>query len=524
MSFSVISVVKFLSLSGDSPLKKCLIANRGEIAVRIIRACHELGIISVAVYSEVDSAARHVAMADEAWSVGAASPAESYLNIAKLIDVARASGCDCVHPGYGFLSENEAFAAAVLDAGLIWVGPPPDVIARMGVKTEARALMESAGVPLVPGFQSEAASDSDFLEAAARIGYPIMVKAAGGGGGKGIRIVHTPDKLPDALSSARSEALNAFGDPRVFLEKYIESARHIEVQIMADAHGSVLHLFERECSAQRRHQKVIEESPSPLLDETTRARIGSAGVEAARAVGYVNAGTVEFIATPDGDFYFLEMNTRLQVEHPVTELVTGLDLVKLQFAIAAGERLPFAQADMTQRGHAIECRIYAEDPSNNFLPAVGKIERLIPPEGPGIRVDSGVQSGDEITIHYDPMIAKLIVYDQARAGAIRRMLTALDQTIILGTTTNIPFLRTLLSHPDFMAGQVDTSFIDANLPALLAGEDRKELPDIALLAAALLDMHGTSVGDGLRPSLSPAQSDSDAYTPWSRGDSFRLGG
>ena len=502
-------------------LRKCLIANRGEIAVRIIRACHELGIPSVAVYSEADASARHVALADEAYPIGAASPAESYLNIARLIDAAQNSGCDCVHPGYGFLSENEDFAAAVIDAGLIWIGPPPDAIRRMGVKTEARSLMEKAGVPLVPGFQAEDARDADFIHAAESIGYPVMVKAAGGGGGKGIRVVYHADDLIEALAGARSEAAKAFNDPRLFLEKYIEGARHVEIQVLADVHGKTVHLFERECSAQRRHQKIIEESPSPLLDETMRQEMGQAAVEAARAVGYVNAGTVEFIATPDGKFYFLEMNTRLQVEHPVTELVTGLDIVKLQLQIAAGEALPFAQTDLNQRGHAIECRIYAEDPYNEFLPAIGRVLRFIPAEGPGIRVDSGIQSGDDITIHYDPMIAKLIIYDATRAGAIHRMQTALAQTVILGTTTNIPFLQALLAHPTFLAGEVDTGFVDSHLDSLLPAQP--PLPDAALIAAALLDMNGNRVGEGLRPSPTDTSYPGE-YDPWSRGDGFRVGG
>jgi acetyl-CoA carboxylase biotin carboxylase subunit len=502
-------------------LHKCLIANRGEIAVRIIRACRELGIQTVAVYSEVDAHARHVQMADEGYAIGAASPGESYLNHGKLIEVAKTAGCDCLHPGYGFLSESEDFAAAVLAAGMVWVGPKPDAIRLMGVKTEARALMEKAGVPLVPGFQAENASDADFLQAAEHIGYPVMVKAAGGGGGKGIRVVYAPEKLVEALDGARHEAAKAFGDSRLFLEKYIERARHVEIQVLADTHGNTVHLFERECSAQRRHQKIIEESPSPLLDETMRARMGKAAVEAARAVDYVNAGTVEFIATPDGTFYFLEMNTRLQVEHPVTELVTGLDLVKLQFAIANGEALPFQQSDLTQRGHAVECRVYAEDPLNHFLPAVGSVLRFIPPEGPGIRVDSGIQSGDTITIHYDPMIAKIIVYDTTRAGAVQRMQSALAQTVILGTTTNIPFLQVLLAHPAFLAGEVDTGFIDLHLSELLP-EDAPP-PDAVLIAAALGDYHNQSMqGEGLRPS--PTQEEGDPYSPWNRGDHFRPGG
>lgn len=495
-------------------LRKCLIANRGEIAVRVIRACRELGISSAAVYSEADALAQHVRMADEAVLIGGAAPAESYLNIPRLLEAARQSGCDCVHPGYGFLSESEGFAEAVIEAGLRWIGPGPEAIRLMGVKTEARALMERAGVPVVPGFQSDTASDAEFRAAAIEVGFPVMVKAAGGGGGKGIRVVYDAAALPDALAGARREAQNAFGDPRVFLEKYIETARHVEIQVLADEHGHTVHLFERECSAQRRHQKIVEESPSPLLDDALRARMGAAAVEAARAVGYVNAGTVEFIVTPEGDFYFLEMNTRLQVEHPVTEAVTGLDLVKLQFTVAAGEALPFEQADLRQRGHAIECRLYAEDPANNFLPAVGTLLRFIPPEGPGIRVDSGVQSGDSITIHYDPMIAKIIAADATRAGAIRRMQAALAQTVILGTTTNLAFLQKLLSHPAFLAGTVDTRFVDAHLSTLLP--EPEPLPDTALIAAALHDLNR---GDGEAGPLAMLEGGS----PWSRLDGFRVG-
>ena len=489
-------------------LTNCLIANRGEIAVRIIRACRELGIRAVAVYSDADTNAQHVQLADAAFPIGSAPPTESYLRIEKLLEVARKAGCDCVHPGYGFLSENEDFAQAVIDAGLTWVGPPPNAIRLMGVKTEARRLMEQAGVPLVPGFQSDSATKEDFLQAADRIGYPVMVKAAGGGGGKGMRIVYRREDLPDALDAAQREAQNAFNDRRVFLERYIERGRHIEIQVLADTHGNTVHLFERECSAQRRHQKVIEESPSPLLSNETRARMGAAAVSAASAVGYVNAGTVEFIATPDGEFYFLEMNTRLQVEHPVTELVTGLDLVKLQFAIAAGEPLPFTQQDIRQRGHAIECRLYAEDPNNGFLPAIGPLSLFIPPEGPGIRVDSGVRSGDAITLHYDPMIAKLIVHDVSREAALRRMDAALRQTVVLGTTTNLRFLRALINHPTFQSGEVDTGFIERHLDELLTSD--QTLPDAALIAAALTDMHAK-------------RTQSQHFDPWSQNDGFRLG-
>lgn len=505
------------------PLRKCLIANRGEIAVRIMRACRELGIATVAVYSEADANARHVQMADEAYLIGPPAPAASYLNIAKLIEVAQISGADCVHPGYGFLSERETFAQAVTDAGLTWIGPGADAIRKMGVKTEARALIQAAGVPLVPGFQSAAADDAAFLAAAAEIGYPVMVKAAGGGGGKGIRVVRDAQALPEALAAARNEAQKAFGNPEVFLEKYIESGRHIEIQVLADTHGSTVYLFERECSAQRRHQKIIEEAPSPLLDEATRRAMGQAAVEAAKAVGYVNAGTVEFIASAAGEFYFLEMNTRLQVEHPVTELVTGLDIVKLQFQIAAGAALQFTQDDLMLRGHAIECRLYAEDPRHNFLPAIGALLRFIPPEGPGVRVDSGVQSGDAITIHYDPMIAKIIVFDSTRAAAIARMEKALSETVILGTTTNLDFLRALLAHPVFRAGEVNTTFIDTHLAELMP--PLPDLADAALIAAALHDALNGGISSSFNGAGMAAVSggaDADLYSPWARTDGFRL--
>jgi acetyl-CoA carboxylase biotin carboxylase subunit len=500
-------------------LQKCLIANRGEIAVRIIRACREMHIRTVAVYSDADQQARFVQLADEAYPIGQAPPNQSYLRGETLIAVAKSAGCDCVHPGYGFLSENEFFAQAVLEAGLVWIGPPPDAIQKMGVKTEARALMQQAGVPVVPGFQSESASIAEFIAAAEKIGFPIMVKAAGGGGGKGIRVVYQPSDLLDAIESAQREARKAFGDERVFLEKYIENGRHIEIQVLADSHGNTIHLFERECSTQRRHQKIIEESPSPLLDDMTRQQMGAAAVAAAQAVGYVNAGTVEFIVTPEKLFYFLEMNTRLQVEHPVTEMVTGLDLVKLQLQIAAGDPLPFVQSDLRQTGHAIECRLYAEDPRNHFLPAIGKIHTFLPPTAPGVRVDSGIQSGDAISMHYDPIIAKIIVYNRTRAAAIQRMQQALSETVILGTTTNIDFLQALLAHPVFAAGAIDTNFVDTHLESLLP--PLPELPDLALIAAALAEMQGSAsviVANG-----NAMNSDGDIYSPWGKQDNFRIG-
>jgi acetyl-CoA carboxylase biotin carboxylase subunit len=498
-------------------LQKCLIANRGEIAVRIIRACHELGMWAVAVYSTADQHARHVQLADEAYWIGEAPPQQSYLNVEALLTVAKQADCDCVHPGYGFLSEREYFAQAVLDAGLVWVGPPPQAIALMGVKTTARELMQRANVPIVKGFQSDSATIDEFLAQAHEIGFPIMVKAAGGGGGKGIRVVHHADDLAEAVLGAQSEARKAFNDERVFLERYIERGRHIEIQVLADTHGNTVHLFERECSAQRRHQKVIEESPSPLLTPAIRAEMGASAVRAAQAVGYVNAGTVEFIATQAGEFFFLEMNTRIQVEHPVTEMVTGVDIVKTQFAIANGEVLPFSQADLRQSGHAIEVRVYAEDPRNGFLPSIGTVHTFIPPQGAGIRVDSGIQSGDSITIHYDPMIAKIIVHDRTREEAVTRMSEALRQMVILGTTTNVDFLLALLAHPIFQQGKIDTTYLDQHLSDVMPA--LPPVSDWALIVSALTDLQGVSATIAPIADTSLAN---DPYSPWDKKDHWRM--
>jgi acetyl-CoA carboxylase biotin carboxylase subunit len=489
------------------PFSKVLIANRGEIAVRITRACRELGLKTVAVYSEADAQSLHVRHADESVLIGKAASKESYLAIDRILDAARHTGAEAIHPGYGFLSENEDFAEAVTAAGFIFVGPPSSAIRAMGLKTEALRLMRAASVPTVPGYdprtQNADPTPDSFRPHADRIGYPVLIKAAAGGGGKGMRIVRSADELDNALDSAQREAQNAFGDASVFLEKYIEQGRHIEFQVFADSHGNVVHLFERECSIQRRHQKIVEESPSPLLDVETRARMGQAAVEAARAVGYVNAGTVEFIVDGQRNFYFLEMNTRLQVEHPVTEWVTGLDLVKLQFRVAGGESLPFTQADLTQRGHAIECRVYAEDPANNFLPDIGTLTRYEEPIGPGIRVDSGVRAGDAISLHYDPMISKLSVYGSDRAEAIDRALTALGNYHIGGVITNIPFLRDVLDHGVFRAGAATTGFIDQ----YLAGWVSPPTPNV----------------EPTPPPSTPTPTVTDP-DPWARADGFRLGG
>ncbi len=498
-------------------IKNVLIANRGEVAIRIIRACRELGIGTVLVYSEADAESIAVRMADRSVLIGPPPPSESYLRIDRIVEAARTTGCDAVHPGFGFLSENANFAEAVQAAGLIFVGPDPDAIRAMGLKTTALSLVKAAGVPTLPGYEG-GGSDQDYVKAAAEIGYPVLVKAAAGGGGKGMRIVRAEADLVDAIQSARREAEKAFGDGRVFLEKYIDNARHIEFQIFADRQGNTVHLFERECSIQRRHQKIIEETPSPYLTETLRAEMGQAAVNAAKAVHYVNAGTIEFIVdSAAGKFYFLEMNTRLQVEHPVTELVTGLDLVRLQFHVASGEPLPFRQEDLMQRGHAIECRVYAEDPANGFLPAIGTIQRAVEPQGPGIRVDSGVGTGDEISIYYDPMIAKLIVFAQDREATIQRMSAALSQYIILGLTTNIAFLRQVIDHSEFRSGQTTTAFIERHLTNWQPPQ--AAVPDEALIAAALSAVQAAPV----RVSETTGGGLGDSYTPWQQGDGFRMG-
>ena len=440
--------------------KKILIANRGEIAVRIIRACHEMGIAVVAVYSDVDRASLHVRKADEAYPIGPAAASASYLNIPKILDVAARSGADAIHPGYGFLSENAKFARACADAGVKFIGPTAAAMDAMGSKTRARQAMERAGVPCVPGTSRGLESFEQAEQIAARIGFPVMLKAAAGGGGKGMRLVHAPAELKSALEGARSEAERSFGDSEVYIEKAIINPRHIEMQVLADEHGNTVYLGERECSLQRRHQKVVEEAPSPLVDSDMRCRMGDVAVRVAQAAGYTNAGTVEFLVDEQKNFYFLEMNTRLQVEHPVTELVTGLDLVHLQIRIAAGERLPFTQSEVMIRGHAIECRIYAEDPDNNYFPSPGKITLLLLPSGPGIRRDSGMYEGWTVPMDYDPLLAKLIGYGSDREQAISRLTRALNEYFVGGIKTNISLFRRILSDADFRAAKLDTGFLD----------------------------------------------------------------
>jgi len=469
--------------------KKILIANRGEIAVRVIRACRELGIATVAVYSEADREALHVRRADQACLLGPAAAGESYLNIEKLLEAARRTGTEAIHPGYGFLAENAEFARRCAAAGVKFIGPGPEAMERLGSKTSARQTAAAAGVPAVPG--SAALNSAQEAEAAAEtLGYPVLVKAAAGGGGKGMRVVRARAEMKSAFAAAESEALNAFGNGELYLEKLLENPRHIEVQVLGDEHGHLVDLGERECSLQRRHQKVLEESPSPLVDEALRLRMGETAVRLARAAGYSNAGTVEFLADAGRNFYFLEMNTRLQVEHPVTEMVTGLDLVQLQIRIAAGEPLPFEQQDVELRGHAIECRVYAEDPENNFFPSPGRITRLLTPSGPGIRDESGVYEGWSVPVEYDPLLSKLVAHAGSRSQAIARMQRALEEYFVGGIATNLALFRRILRHPEFVAGKLDTGFLDRLLaePAAEGGRATPEedgTAEVAAIAAAL---------------------------------------
>lgn len=478
------------------PFQKVLIANRGEIALRVIRACRELGLTSVAVYSEADRQSLHVRMADEALAIGPAPASQSYLHIPTLIEAARRSGAQAVHPGYGFLSENAAFVEACVEAGLIFVGPSASLQRAVGEKTAARTLARQADVPIVPGGLLDGLDDAAIQDMAAQIGYPLLLKAAAGGGGKGIRFVRDPRDLLASLRTARSEAKSAFGDDRVYLEKAVTPARHIEVQFIADTHGNVVHLGERECSIQRRHQKLIEESPSPVIDEELRQRITGATVKLMRSIGYVNAGTAEFLLGPERNFYFLEVNARIQVEHPVTEWCTGLDLVQEQFRVAAGLPLSFTQEQVVFRGAAIECRISAEDPANHFLPATGVVQALQEPSGPGVRIDSSLYVGLQVPLFYDPLLSKLIVWGKDRVQAIARLRRALDEYQIVGVRTTLPFARWLMDHPRYLAGDFSTDFIaeewneqvatkeDESSSADLAGETTPE--QIAALVGALL--------------------------------------
>jgi acetyl-CoA carboxylase biotin carboxylase subunit len=470
-------------------IKKVLIANRGEIAVRIIRASKELGITSAAVYSEADANALHVKLADEAFCIGPAAASESYLRADKILQVAKEINADAIHPGYGFLSENADFISKCEEAGLIFIGPSADAVVLMGEKTAARTLMKKNNVPIVPG-TTEPIEDMDELRKIAdEIGYPIMLKAAAGGGGKGMRRISAPEELIENYNRAKSEAIKAFGNGAIYLEKFIENPKHIEVQIIADKHGNYRHVFERECSVQRRHQKVVEESPSASVTPEVRSRITEAAINAAKACNYYNAGTIEFLMDTDKNFYFLEMNTRLQVEHPVTELISGLDLVKEQFRIAEGEKISFEQDELILNGSALECRVYAEDVTNNYAPSIGKVELHRLPSGPGVRVDTGIETGSEVSVYYDPMLSKVVTWGRNRTEAIGRMLNVLKEYKIAGVKTNIPLFKWILKHPKFVDGTFDINFLDVELAPLMPDkwmEDFEDLDDVVSLIASYL--------------------------------------
>ena len=499
-------------------IARLLIANRGEIAVRISRACRELGVESVAVYSDIDVQAAHVSAANRAVRIGPAPAAESYLSIDRIIEAARAAGADAVHPGYGFLSENEDFAAACGRAGLVFVGPSPEAIARMGSKIEARRLVEAAGVPVVPGETPADQSDEGVARAVERVGLPALIKASAGGGGKGMRRVHDAKSVRESIQAARREAQAAFGDGALYVERLIERPHHVEVQVFGDASGRVIHLFERECSLQRRHQKVIEESPSPLVGPALRARITAAAVQAARAVSYRNAGTIEFLVDfsngrrDDAPFFFLEMNTRLQVEHPITEQVLGIDLVRAQLLVASGDPLPWAEGSLIQRGHSIEARIYAEDPARDFLPQAGRVLLYREPRRPGVRIDSGIAEGDTVSVHYDPLLAKVIASAETRELAIARLAAALADFPILGIRTNIPFLLTVLEQPELRDGTADTGYLDRELSRLAPPADGEAMPPAVQAAIAA---HAAA-----RPPSAPGGG-SASWDPWAAAGSWR---
>lgn len=470
-------------------IRKLLVANRGEIALRIMRTAREMGIQTVAIYSEADRSALHVRYADEAVCVGSAPSSESYLRTDAILDVCRQLNVDAIHPGYGFLSENAHFARAVRDAGLIFVGPSPESIEMMGSKLAAKAAVAGYNIPMVPGTPSAITDRAEAKRISAQIGYPVLIKASAGGGGKGMRVVQNDAEFDEQMDRAVSEALSAFGDGSVFIEKYVTSPRHVEIQVLGDQHGNIIHLFERECSVQRRHQKVVEEAPSAILTPEIRDAMGRAAVDVARACGYYGAGTVEFIVNDNLDFYFLEMNTRLQVEHPVTELITGVDLVKQMIYIAEGKPLRIRQEDLKIKGHAVESRVYAEDPANNFLPDVGTLDTYVRPQGNGVRVDDGFEQGMAIPIYYDPMIAKLITYGDSREEAIQKMIRAIDEYQISGVQTTLPFCRFVMEHPAFRAGQFDTGFVSKYFtPDVLTPQPEATESELAaVLAAYLLD-------------------------------------
>ena len=495
--------------------KKILVANRGEIAVRIIQACQELGIKTVAIYSKVDKNAPHVQLADETINLGDPTPIESYLNIPKIIKIAKETKTEAIHPGYGFLAENPDFAKSCNDLHIKFIGPSPEVISLMGDKIAAKKTMQDAKVPVIPGYHGSKQDNKSLVEEGEKIGFPLLVKAAAGGGGKGMRIVNSKKDLSEAITSAKRESKSAFGNDTVFLEKYIDKPRHIEFQILADEHGNYVHLNERECSIQRRHQKIIEETPSPIMNKELRQKMGKAALDAAKAVGYTNAGTVEFMVDGKQNFYFMEMNTRLQVEHPITEMTTGIYLVKWQIKIANNEKLTFTQQDIKQRGHAIECRIYAEDPSNGFLPSIGQLKKVEMPNGQNIRNDTGVLSGMEITPYYDPMLAKIITYDETRQDNINKMIWALSHYIALGITTNISFLKKVLENKEFFKGNITTHFIDNHFKDWTI--TKQGLPIDAIIALAVFDAIHRKSQDSVR------YKEADPHSPWKHVGRWRVG-
>jgi acetyl-CoA carboxylase biotin carboxylase subunit len=498
--------------------RKILIANRGEIAVRIIKACQEMGISTVAVYSEADRLSLHVQIAHEAIAIGPPPAVDSYLDMDRIIQAAQKTGAEAIHPGYGFLAENAAFARRCEKENIVFIGPNSDALELVGDKVRSRLTLEKADIPIIPGMKGIIKDTSAIKTEAKKIGYPVMIKASAGGGGKGMRVVFEEKELIPALEAGMREAKSAFGDESVYLEKYIEEPRHVEFQVLADNHGNVVHLFERECSIQRRHQKIVEETPSQALDPELRARMGETAKKVMQVSGYNNAGTVEFLLDKDKNFYFLEVNARLQVEHPVTELTTGVDLVRQQINIAAGQKLSFGQDDLAQKGHAIECRIYAEDPHNNFLPSSGKILYFKEPHGPGVRHDCGIYSGWDVPIYYDPILAKLIVWAENREIACQRMIKALDDYVILGVQTSIQFLRDLIGHNQFQKGETTTSFIQDHFADWTGDDDSGKGQRLALLAAAFDSLQGPTTGRGFRTEKK------EVYSPWLSLGKWRIGG
>jgi 3-methylcrotonyl-CoA carboxylase alpha subunit len=496
--------------------QKILIANRGEIARRLILACHELGVKAVVVYSEADAGAPWVRLADESYPLRGVMAVETYLDQEALFTIARLSGAEAIHPGYGFLSENAAFAASCAERGFTFIGPSPNAMRQMGSKAAAREVAEQAGVPIVPGVDGAGLTVAELKTAVSHIPYPILIKASAGGGGKGMRVVWSEEEFADAVQAARGEARNSFGDDHILVEKYFTEIHHVEIQVLGDLHGHVLHLFERECSIQRRHQKIVEESPAPIIqDDKLRHEIAEAAVSLAKAANYVNAGTVEFIVDGEGHFYFLEMNTRLQVEHPITEMVTGLDLAVWQIRIAAGERLPFAQADMQQRGHAIECRIYAEDPGMNFLPSIGHISLYKRPSGPGVRVEDGIETGSYVSPYYDPMLAKVVTWGQDRPEAIRKMVRALRETAVLGVTTNITYLIDILNEPTYLAGNTSTNYLQEQFAEW---QPSTEVTGTDWLATAVFEL---LQGSGKRGGGTAVSTETTQPDPWQETTSWR---